>query len=110
MQQRLKQKVTMKKIILALLVLTMAVAVQAQDKKSGEHKNGTGHHETMYQQLNLTADQKAKIKTQNESFHQQMEALKKNDNMTVKEWKSKKEALRKDQKAGFESILTSDQK
>ena len=39
-----------------------------------------------------------------------MEELKKNDNITVKEWKSKAEALRKEHKANTDNILTADQK
>ena len=39
-----------------------------------------------------------------------MAELKKNDNITVKEWKAKMSAQRAEQKAKFESILTADQK
>jgi Spy/CpxP family protein refolding chaperone len=60
--------------------------------------------------LNLTDAQKEQFKTQRESFHKQMEELKKNDNITVKEWKTKMETLRKDQKTKMQSILTTEQK
>jgi Spy/CpxP family protein refolding chaperone len=62
------------------------------------------------QKLNLTDAQKEQFKTQRESFRKQMEELKKSDNITVKEWKSRMETLRKDQKTKMQSILTSDQK
>ncbi len=39
-----------------------------------------------------------------------MEELKKNDNITVREWKAKMEAQRKDYRAKMQSILTDDQK
>ena len=39
-----------------------------------------------------------------------MEELKKNDNITVKEWKAKMEAQRKNYRAKMQSILTDDQK
>ena len=68
------------------------------------------HHGMEFQKLNLSEDQKARFKEQNVSFHKKMEDLKKNDNITVKEWRNKAEALRKEHKANNQSILTSDQK
>lgn len=110
----------MKKIILSALVLSLAFAVKAQEipeRKAerpmmmhGKHK---GHHSRAgmeMQKLNLTDAQKEQFKTQRESYRKQMEELKKNDNITVKEWKSRMETLRKDQKTKMQSILTSDQK
>jgi len=106
----------MKKIILSAVVLTMAFAVQAQEipERKGERPPMTErkkHHRGMeFQKLNLTEEQKAKFKTQNESFRKQMEELKKNDNITVKDWKAKAENIRKEHKASIDGILTSDQK
>ena len=110
----------MKKIILSALVLSLVCTVKAQEipeRKTdqpmmmhGQHK---GHHQMGgmdMQKLNLTDAQKEQFKTQRESFHKQMEELKKNDGITVKEWKSKMESLRKDQKAKMQGILTSEQK
>lgn len=110
----------MKKIILATLVLSLTFAIKAQEipeRKAerptmmhGKHK---GHHSMAgmeMQKLNLTDAQKEQFKTQRESFRNQMEELKKNDNITVKEWKSRMETLKKDQKTKMQSILTSDQK
>ncbi len=108
----------MKKIILSALVLSLAFAVKAQEipERKAErpmmmHRNHKGHHGMAgMEKLNLTDAQKEQFKTQKESFRKQMEELKKNDNITVKEWKSKMETLRKDQKTKMQSILTSDQK
>lgn len=111
----------MKKIIFSALVLSLAVAVKAQEiperktekpaMMEGRHKGG--HHGMdgmMLQKLNLTEDQKAQFKSQHESFRKQMEELKKNDNITVKEWRTRMESLRSDNKAKIDGILTSDQK
>lgn len=108
----------MKKIILSALIVSLALTINAQkipERRSGEH--GMHHkmdqkkgHRMDLQNLNLTEDQKAKFKTQKESFRSQMEALKKNDNITVKEWKDKKEAISKAHKNKMQSILTPDQK
>ena len=110
----------MKKIILATLALSLTFALNAQEipernaekpmMMHGQHK---GHHAMAgmdMQKLNLTDAQKEQFKTQRESFRKQMEELKKNDNITVKEWKSRMETLRKDQRTKMQGILTSDQK
>lgn len=99
----------MKKIILSAVILSMAVAVQAQDK---DHRRGgkRGQHGQVMQKLNLTEEQKAKFKAENEAFRNQMADLKKNENITVKEFKSKMETIRKDHKSKTQSILTAEQK
>lgn len=115
----------MKKIILSVFVLSMAVALQAQEiperkaerpqmQEGRDHhmqKGGKHHGQNMdMQKLNLTEDQKAKFKSQRENIHKQMEELKKNDNITVKEYRSKMESIRKEHKASTENILTGEQK
>ena len=75
------------------------------------HKKGKHHRQGMdMSKLNLTDEQKAQFKSQRESFKKQMEELKKNENITVKEWKSRMESLRKENKEKMQSILTSEQK
>src|SRR5258705_4683606 len=110
----------MKKIILSVLVLSVTFALKAQEiperkteKPMMMHEQHKGHHGTDrmdMQKLDLTDAQKEQFKTQRESFRKQMEELKKNDNITVKEWKSRMETLRKDQRTKMQSILTNDQK
>jgi Spy/CpxP family protein refolding chaperone len=106
----------MKRIILSVAVLSMAIAVQAQEiperksEKPGMMDRKRHHQGMEMKQLNLTEDQRAKFKTQHENFRQQMEELKKNENITVKEWKSRMETLRNNHKASIGNILTSDQK
>lgn len=110
----------MKKLILSALVVSLAVAAQAQEIPERKmqrppmmHGFQKGHHRMpgmRMPKLNLTEDQKTRFKAQHESFRKQMEELKKNENITVKEWKSRMEALQKDNKAKLEGILTADQK
>lgn len=107
----------MKKIILSAFVLSMAFAAQAQEipERKGEKPpmmERKKHHSRgmEFQKLNLTEEQKAKFKSQNESFRKQMEELKKNDNITVKDWKAKAESLRKEHKSNTQNILTTEQK
>jgi hypothetical protein len=109
----------MKKIILSVLVCSLAVAVTAQEipeRKSErpmmlQKHQGRRHMPGMdMRQLNLTQAQKEQFKAQHESFRKQMEELKKNDNITVKEWRNRMASLRKDQQAKMQAILTGEQK
>lgn len=106
----------MKKIILSVIVLSMAFAVQAQEPpgKKGERHHSMDkrkhHHGMDMQQLNLTEEQKASFKTQNENYRKQMEELKKNEAITVGESKSRAATIRKEHKAKIDGLLTSDQK
>jgi Spy/CpxP family protein refolding chaperone len=102
----------MKKIILSMLVFSLAVTVNAQEipERNGRQQ-GRHHMQGMdMKQLNLTDAQKEQFKAQKESFRKQMEELKKNDNITVKDWKSRMEALRKEHKTKMEGLLTPEQK
>lgn len=108
----------MKKIIGLFLVAAIGVtSVNAQEipERKTEHPRmmhkGKHHRGGMdLKKLNLTEDQKAKFKSQRESFKKQMEELKKTDDITVKEWKSKMETLRKENKVKMDAILTTEQK
>ena len=61
-------------------------------------------------QLNLTDAQKGQFKKENESFRNKLAELKKNEDITVKEWKSQMESLRKSHKSSMDGILTTEQK
>lgn len=106
----------MKKIILSAIVLAMAFTVQAQEtpEKKGDRQHSMDkrkHHRGLdMQKLNLSEEQKASFKSQNENFRKQMQELKKNETITVGESKSRAESIRKEHKAKIDGILTSDQK
>lgn len=112
----------MKHLITSAIVLSLAVSLNAQEipeRKSehprmhqGGHPKMNRHHgrHEMMKQLNLSDDQKEKMKAGREEFRKKMEELKKNDNITVKEWRSRMESLKKEQKTRFENLLTADQK
>lgn len=103
----------MKKIVLAIFaVTTMFGAASAQKTKEfKKRKPGYGHHHTMQmRELNLTDAQKNQLKQDNEAFRKQMEELKSNEKITVKEQRDRKEALLKERKEKFEALLTPEQK
>jgi Spy/CpxP family protein refolding chaperone len=101
----------MKKLIGSLLALTLIVsAAQAQEQKM-EGRHGRHHQKEMFaKQLNLTEDQKKQLKDINADAKKQMAELKKNDNMTVKDFNSRKEAIKKQQHDKMLALLTPDQK
>lgn len=112
----------MKRIFAAAMIVAVAFTANSQEIPERKHEGfrphggpGKMHHRRPpggidFKQLNLTDAQKEQMKTQRESFRKQMEDLKKNDNITVKEWRSRMETLHKEQKSGMEKILTTDQK
>ena len=106
----------MKKIIVGLAVVLMAsVAVNAQDRDSSFHskrQHSFRHHQhgMMAKKLNLSDQQKEQLKNLNADFNKKLADFKKNDNITVKEYKSGMRSLRKEHKAQFEAILTQEQK
>lgn len=107
----------MKKFILSMLAAAFGViALQAQEipeRKRDDfkpHEKHRVHHKKDLADLNLSEEQKTKLKALNQEHRQQLEALRKQDNITVKEYREKMEAIRKDHKSKFQSVLTTEQK
>ncbi len=102
----------MKKLLFSLLALvTLSIAANAQEKREmpGKHqfkqkKAAIAH------QLNFTQDQKKQAKLYKENYRKQLQELNKNESITVKEFRDKKYALAKEQKAKMQSLLSHEQK
>lgn len=94
----------MKKIITSAFVLALTIgAAQAQTTstpKGNGHKKE--HKMQKFDKLNLTAEQKAKLKTLHEQQKKEMQALKNNSSVT----KEQKRELHKKYKDQFMAILT----
>lgn len=98
-------------VVLSVVATANAQEIPERKSERPQMMERKHHRDGMdLKKLNLTEDQKAKFKSQKEAFHKQMEELKKNDNITVKEWRSKMENLRKEHKASMDGILTPEQK
>lgn len=104
--------------MLAFAVGSSAIA-QTQPKGNrppheGAKKAMVQHHQMKQAQiakkLDLTPDQSTKIKSINETFKQQMQELQKNESITVKEQRERREALIKQHKESLQAILTPEQK
>ena len=104
----------MKRIFLIAATLIVAnFAVQAQ--QNGEaappfHKHRHHQFNDLSKKLNFTDAQKQQFKTINEDFHKKMEALNKNEDITVRSWKQQKTDLVKAHKAAIQNLLTPEQK
>lgn len=118
----------MKKILLSIIAIaTIIFSVEAQTKRNNtekqnhtekegnakmghrKHSRKMGHH-NMDDKLNLTEAQREQMKSINRDFKNKMQELKKNDNMTVKEYNAKKEALMQQRKQKTQALLTREQK
>jgi hypothetical protein len=104
----------MKKIIVCTFVLAVAIqGIKAQEIPERTRETINKHHRDQrdgVNRLNLSEEQKAKFKSLNADFRTQMDELKKKDDITVKEWRSRMENLRKDHREKISSLLTDDQK
>ena len=99
----------MKKIITSALVIALTIgAAQAQNTTAPEGKkhDKKEHKGQGFKELNLTADQKAKLKTLHEAEKKEMQALKSEKNKN----KDQRKAVHEKYQAQMESILTADQK
>lgn len=106
----------MKKTALAIITILIGFSAIAQsgDSVALRHrefgkmnKQSKGQH---FEKLNLTDDQKVKMKALNESFRQQMQDVSKNTKLSAGELKDKREVLIKNHKESINAILTPEQR
>lgn len=116
-QQLLKKGKTynMKKILAFTLILALSGTTLFAQQTRASHKNKAGHgmehgKKDALKNLDLTEAQQKQLKADNESFKAKMEALNKEENITVKEQKARKAALMTEQKAKRDALLTAEQK
>jgi len=100
----------MKRILTGTLALTLFIgAAQAQSKQDTARHHHNGGREMMAKQLNLTADQQAKLKTIHENERKEMEGLKAKS-LTADQFKTQKQDLHKKYQDQVQSVLTPAQK
>lgn len=118
----------MKKYLIALTAFTVVtLTASAQIKRNTtdttvlhptmgmHHQQGNEmhkfhHRNMMTNKLNLTDAQKQQAKTINDDYRNQVKELEQNDNITLKEYRSKKASLEQERKSKFEALLTTEQK
>ena len=103
----------MKKITAGIvLVMFLAFGASAQEKQHGHHgKHKAKHHRGYHMKdLNLSEEQKQKMKAIGQTFRQQMADLNKNESITVKEMRDRRAAIAKEHRLSVEGVLTAEQK
>src|SRR6185312_4415297 len=117
----------MKKYLIALTAFTLtAFAVNAQStnnssESSATHETAKMHHKHgkyrhrhhrnfAIKQLNLSDAQKQQVKAMDDDYRNKLNNLEKDDNITLKDYRSQKASLQKERKEKFQGILTTDQK
>ena len=109
----------MKKLLSIIAVIAITISASAQEKRhkmhekggfnEGKHRPGKAHNRQMMKALNFSEAQKSKLKANRESFRVKMQQLEKEENITVKEYRSRKAALLKENRAAMQSVLTPEQ-
>ena len=107
----------MKKLLalsFAAVILSSAAIAQTErpthTKAKIERHKGRHDKDKMMKELNLSKEQKAQLKAQHQDMKAKREALKAQDNITVKEMREKQAALKAEQKAKMDAVLTADQR
>ncbi len=97
--------------IIALAVSLSASAQEVPNRPRGEYKAKHRTGAAAYgKDLNLTEEQKAKFKSLSEAQRNELAALQKQDNLSVKESREKRTAIMDSYKSKRDAILTSEQK
>jgi periplasmic protein CpxP/Spy len=105
-----------KLLVLSLAACMFTLASKAQTERPMEAKPATerhkGRHEKgkMMKELNLSKEQQAQLKANHKEMKAKRDALKEQDNITVKEMREKKAALKAEQEGKMATILTPEQK
>src|ERR1044072_7525676 len=101
----------MKKVVIGIFLSAfVAVGAFAQDQDLSAGRKHHGGPQDVMAQLNLTDQQKTELKAIREDYKDQMTDLKKNEDITVREYKSRMETIRKDHRDKMQNLLTDDQK
>lgn len=102
----------MKKFLIPISFCILVITtVNAQEKKSIERKQKAQHqkHE-IKKQLNLSEDQKNKMKSIHKKYREQAKVLKSNDDITRGDYKKQMGEINEKRKIEVEANLTSEQK
>ena len=104
----------MKKLITGMVAIAAFIfSASAQEPGKEKMRERAHHHHQrsgMFKDINLTAAQKEQMKANHEASKKQLMDLNKNEYITVKEYKARKEAIRKEQKEKMTGLFTPEQK
>ena len=84
--------------------------VMKDGKQHERHMNKGKHKGQLKKELNLSDDQGQKLKAINQDMKTKREALKAQDQLTVREMKARKEALKAEHKTQIQAVLNAEQR
>ena len=94
----------------ALLILLTIGAAQAQTTSTDKHKGHKKEHNKSFNDLNLSADQKARLQSIREDFKKQSADLKNNTSLSAEQKQARRKELHKQFRSQSEAVLTPAQK
>lgn len=101
----------MKKIVTGILAFSAFIfAASAQETGKMKHHPHQRGHGMIMKSITLSDAQKEQMKSNWQSTKSQLAELNKNEDITVREYKAKKEAILKSQKEKMNNLLTQEQK
>lgn len=109
----------MKKLLSIIAIIAISLSATAQEKRQkmhdkggcqeGKHRPGKPHNRQIMKELNFSEAQKSTLRANRETLKAKMQQLEKEENITVKEYKTRKQALHKENRAAMQSVLTPEQ-
>ena len=101
----------MKRIFSSALVILLTIgAAQAQTTSTDKHKGHKKEHNKSFNDLNLSADQKARLQSIREDFKKQSADLKNNTSLSAEQKQARRKELHKQFRSQSEAVLTPAQK
>jgi Spy/CpxP family protein refolding chaperone len=107
----------MKKVLLGIMAIAISFAsiAQSESKDQKHHRKG-GHKEYRhkggkgFEDMNLTEDQKSKLKSINENFRTQVQSLRQDKSLSDEAQMQKRKSLHEEHRAQILALLTPEQK
>jgi Spy/CpxP family protein refolding chaperone len=101
----------MKRIFSSALVIMLTIgAVQAQSTSTDKHEGHKKEHNKSFSDLNLSADQKARLQSIREDFRKQSADLKNNTTLTTEQKQARRKELHEQFRSQSEAVFTPAQK
>lgn len=101
----------MKRIVIGMLALASFIfSASAQQTRKMKHQKSNHAKGMMVKALNLSAAQKEQMKANRLSTKKQLVDLNKNEDITVRDYKARKKAIKVSQKEQMNKLLTTEQK
>src|SRR5215213_1948171 len=101
----------MKRIITSALVIMLTIgATQAQTTSTDKHEGHKKEHNKSFDDLNLSADQKARLQSIREDFKKQSTDLKNNTSLSAEQKQARRKELHEQFRSQSQAVLTPAQK